>query len=118
MRFSEYGGHSEFNETGRTSREDIGLEMRSQAEEINRLIASINLEDEADEINRDAVYGIDQETVRKEEKQEFKLSSPPQSNDSTTVESKRHSDMDSIIDDYINNYLNTHDLSDDNSKQI
>lgn len=70
--FNEYGRYSEFGNTS-----DLGKDMSEQAEEIKRLLDSITLSEDKEkkEVNRDAIYGIDQEAARKGEKREFRLSS-------------------------------------------
>ncbi len=70
------------NELGRKSSSDIYEDMMSQADEINRMLDSLDFLDEEDDkkIDRDAIYGVDQEAVRKEEKREIKYNSKQNNN--------------------------------------
>ncbi len=71
----------EFNETGkRISDINIGSEMEAEADRINKILESLDIDEnlgnnkeKSKEINREAIYGIDQEWIRKEEPREVKI---------------------------------------------
>ena len=80
-RRSELGRTGEYGEFGRESSEDFGRKMAEDAERISRALDSILNSNDDVEIDREGIYGIDQEAVRKEESREFKLSSNQNSED-------------------------------------
>ena len=89
MRFREFGGYSEYRETNeyrKPTSEEISREMKESADRIQKLLDSIDLSDleEEKEVNREAIYGIDQEIIRKEEVREIKYDDQKEKNESDT----------------------------------
>ena len=78
-RYSELGRNSEL---GKKNEEISVEELARKTDELRRQIDEfVELTKDTDDkkIDREAIYGIDQETVRKEETREFNLNSPQNS---------------------------------------
>lgn len=91
-RSSEIG---RISDSGRESSIDFTRDMERRLADINSILDSLPKIDDDKEINRDSIYGIDQEAVRKEEKREFKLSSDPSAN----MRASNSADDEKIIDE-------------------
>lgn len=89
----------EFNESGkRISDVNMGSEMVSEADRINKILESLDIDEnlgnnkeKSKEINREAIYGIDQEWIRKEEPREVKIkynSNPQPLNSNTNMDNE------------------------------
>ena len=68
------------NDSSRESSTDFTKDVGKTIDNLKSIIDSLPKIDEDNEINRDAIYGIDQEMVRKEEKREFRFNSNQNSN--------------------------------------